>query len=183
MTEKYFASPVFTGCFFHPFVNSFVQLRRTTMKHSTSSPPTTLSSTRMRISLWSFGSRTTTFLSTSPRPVLLPGLWELKVYVQQIDNNSIQIVYNPQALNIIPELYVLKTLNILDLDYDLGAKIYSLDLQLTDAADRFGNTRSTIETLLVNVTDQPDQPPLWVRPCGYKAMDEGMEGRYYQIFV
>ena len=74
-------------------------------------------------------------------------------------------------------------INILDLDYDLGAKIYSLDLQLTDAADRFGNTRSTIETLLVNVTDQPDQPPLWVRPCGYKAMDEGMGGRYYYIFV
>lgn len=86
MADKYFACLVFTGCFFLLFIhllsNSFVQLRRTTMKHSTSSPPTTLSSTRMRISVWSFGSRTTTFLSTSPRPVLLHGLWELKVDVQ-----------------------------------------------------------------------------------------------------
>ena len=46
-------------------------------------------------------------------------------------------------------------INILDLDYDLGAKIYSLDLQLTDAADRFSNTRSRIETLMARNPGEP----------------------------
>ena len=50
--------------------------------------------------------------------------------------------------------------NAKDLDYDFGQKIYSLKFNLTDAEDRFGNQMSLPNSLLVNINDIPDQPPL-----------------------
>ena len=65
---------------------------------------------------------------------------------------------------------------ILDLDYDAGAKIYSLDMELMDGADRFGETMRNFGTILVNVLDTPDQPPLWLNRCFLSSFEENMPG-------
>ena len=63
-----------------------------------------------------------------------------------------------------------------ELDYDAGAKIYSLDMLLTDGADRFGKQKTNEGTILVSVQDTPDQPPLWLKGCGLSSFEEMMPG-------
>ena len=67
--------------------------------------------------------------------------------------------------------------NAKDLDYDFGQKIYSLKFNLTDAEDRFGNQMSLPNSLLVNINDIPDQPPLWTSPCFFQTFEEEMSGK------
>ena len=62
------------------------------------------------------------------------------------------------------------------LDYDSGQKIYSLQFNLTDAKDRFGNQMTMPGTLLVSVNDLPDKPPLWTSPCFFNTFEEEMPG-------
>ena len=54
---------------------------------------------------------------------------------------------------------ILKVTNYLKigLDYDFGAKIYSINLELSDGADRFNNVRKMYGTILVSVDDVADQ--------------------------
>ena len=66
---------------------------------------------------------------------------------------------------------------IVGLDYDSGQKIYTLQFNLIDAADRFGRQMTRPGSLLVSVNDLPDKPPLWTTPCVFKTFEENMEGK------
>ena len=78
------------------------------------------------------------------------------------------------------ELRTLKHL-ILGLDYDSGQKVFSLQFNLIDAQDRFGNQNVWPGTLLVEIDDIPDNPPLWTSPCIYKTFKEEMPGKTLSI--
>ena len=51
-------------------------------------------------------------------------------------------------------------------------------MELTDGADRFGEQKTNFGTILVNVIDTPDQPPLWLNPCFVSSFDENLPGTY-----
>ena len=42
---------------------------------------------------------------------------------------------------------------------------------------------SYTRTVMVNVTDVPDQPPQWFKPCTFDRFDEEMPGRSTNIFT
>jgi len=66
-------------------------------------------------------------------------------------------------------------LNVAKLDYDLGRKSYSLELNLERASDTYGLTTIATTTLFANVIDTSDQIPLWERQCGYIELPEEEE--------
>ena len=63
-------------------------------------------------------------------------------------------------------------LNVVNLDYDLGRKSYSLELNLTRTPANYGIPTWRVTTLFANVIDAPDQEPLWDKQCGYVEVPE-----------
>ena len=63
-------------------------------------------------------------------------------------------------------------LNVANLDYDLGRKSYSLELNLERTPDSYDLPTVSTTTLFANVIDTPDQDPLWEMQCGYKELPE-----------
>ena len=63
-------------------------------------------------------------------------------------------------------------LSVAGLDYDLGRKSYSLELQLLKPPDNYGLDNVVKTTLFANVIDLPDLDPLWEAQCGYEERNE-----------